>query len=429
MKERIGTRLLASLRPASKAYDIWDTELPGFLVRVRPSGVMTFACSIRRPDRRRTTVTIGRTSVLTVAQARDEARIILGECAQGLDPARQRQQAKVHCLETFIQERYAPWALAHRRSAQRTLDRLKGCFPEFMKKPMPEISAWLVEKWRSERKATGIQPSTINRDITALKAVLSKAVDWSILEVHPLANVKPLKAAGKTIVRFLSDEERDSLEAALARREQEIREGRARANEWRRARGVSLFPDYSESGFADHLFPAVALSLHTGLRRGELLGLTWQCVDLGGRRITIQADTSKSQSSRHVPLNRKATDVLERWWKQHGRPCRGFVFQSSDGGALSDLKKAWKGLLRKAGIVSFRWHDMRHDFASQLVMSGVDLNTVRELLGHSDLKMTLRYAHLAPRITAEAVARLDRLAVSDRRPGQIGHISGTQVAL
>jgi site-specific recombinase XerD len=74
---------------------------------------------------------------------------------------------------------------------------------------------------------------------------------------------------------------------------------------------------------------------------------------------------------------------------------------------MGDCKKAWKTLMRKANIENFPWHDMKHDFASQLVMKCVDLNTVRELMGHADMKMTLRYAHLAPEAKVRAVGVLD----------------------
>jgi integrase len=84
----------------------------------------------------------------------------------------------------------------------------------------------------------------------------------------------------------------------------------------------------------------------------------------------------------------------------------GYVFPGAEGERLIDVKTAWKSLLRVAGVTGFRFHDLRHTFASRLVMAGVDLNTVRELLGHADLKMTLRYAHLAPEHKAAAVAKL-----------------------
>lgn len=96
----------------------------------------------------------------------------------------------------------------------------------------------------------------------------------------------------------------------------------------------------------------------------------------------------------------------ENDWK-HINKCEGLVFQSiKTGTAFSHVKKSWARVLEKAKIKNFRWHDMRHHFASKLVMAGVDLNTVRELLGHSDIKMTLRYAHLAPEHEANAVAKL-----------------------
>jgi len=102
-------------------------------------------------------------------------------------------------------------------------------------------------------------------------------------------------------------------------------------------------------------------------------------------------------------LNAISLKVLNDWRQQTSG--NGLVFINSKTGKMFDnVNKAWDGILTAAGIENFRWHDMRHHFASKLVMKGVDLNTVRELLGHSAIKMTLRYAHLAPEHKANAVA-------------------------
>jgi site-specific recombinase XerD len=107
-------------------------------------------------------------------------------------------------------------------------------------------------------------------------------------------------------------------------------------------------------------------------------------------------------------MNGTLTDTLKEWQKQTGGGGEKLVFPSPKSGEVMDnCKTAWARLLKDAGISNFRWHDMQHDFASQLVMNGVDLNTVRELMGHADLKMTLRYAHLAPSAKMKAVETLD----------------------
>jgi site-specific recombinase XerD len=99
---------------------------------------------------------------------------------------------------------------------------------------------------------------------------------------------------------------------------------------------------------------------------------------------------------------------IPRVWKPEHARSTDLVFPGQGGEALNNVRRAWLGVLRTAGIQKFRWHDLRHSFASNLVMAGMDLNTVRELLGHSDYKMTLRYAHLAPEHKAAAVAKLVR---------------------
>jgi integrase len=170
-------------------------------------------------------------------------------------------------------------------------------------------------------------------------------------------------------------------------------------------RGYDELPDLRKVHFVDHLKPLVILSLNTGCRRGELFNLHRSDVNLDMELLTVSG--GKTNRSRHISLNSIATNTLRLWFEQH--PTMGpndYVFESPKGGRLNNVKRAWQTLLGDAGIAGFRWHDMRHSFASRLVMAGVDLNTVRELLGHTDISMTLRYSHLSPEIKRRAVENL-----------------------
>jgi integrase len=154
------------------------------------------------------------------------------------------------------------------------------------------------------------------------------------------------------------------------------------------------------TSYSDSLVPLTLLALNTGMRKGELTALTWDDIDIPNKVLTVRAGYAKSGSARHIPLNAEAIAVLRTLRKaQQGQ---GRLFD------VGSVSKAWHGVLDAAKIEDFRFHDLRHTFASNLVMAGVALNTVRELLGHGDIKMTLRYAHLAPSHKAEAVAALDK---------------------
>ncbi len=158
--------------------------------------------------------------------------------------------------------------------------------------------------------------------------------------------------------------------------------------------------------FADYLKPMVLLARNTGMRRGELFALTWENVSVKEKLVTVEGVTAKSGSTRHISLNNEALGVLIDWRNQSDG--NKLVFPNPNTGKKFDnIKKSWATLIKLAGIKEFRFHDLRHHFASSLVMKGQDLNTVRELLGHSDLSMTLRYAHLAPEHKAAAVALID----------------------
>jgi integrase len=198
-------------------------------------------------------------------------------------------------------------------------------------------------------------------------------------------------------VRYLSKAEEVRLRDALTERDTEMREARVSANKWRKDRKHEPLPTLPHYG--DHLTAAVLISMNTGVRRGELLALRWTAIDTKGKQLTIEGSTAKNEQTRHIPLNSEALEVLERWKEQ--APDSERVFPIDTG-----FKSAWVPLLLRAGITAFRWHDLRHHFASRLVQAAVPLNTIRELLGHGSMAMTLRYAHLAPDQKADAVAKL-----------------------
>lgn len=414
MNAKITTRFVKALAPKAKPYEIYDTDLTGFLVRIQPSGHISYYLFYRTPDGRKRQYRIGPADRLTVAQARDlaqryAARTVSGEDIQATrQHAREEaQNAKLHTLGGFLEHKYASWLLAERPEKRRgveVLQRLQANFAEWLERPLGDINPWLVEKWRAEQVKRGKAKATINRDLTTLRSVLSKAVAWKVIDQHPLDLIKPLKVDTHGVVRFLSEDEGYRLRLALTQRDTQIKAARGRGNAWRRTRGYTELPTLDQQTYGDHLTPMVLLSLNTGVRRGELFALRWEDVSFQRKILTVRGTTTKSGQTRHIPLNQEALYVLQAWRQQGSET--DVVFPGKNGGQLDNTRKSWDGVLKAAGICNFRWHDLRHTFASRLVMAGVPLNTVRELLGHTTATMTLRYAHLAPDHKASAVEHL-----------------------
>ena len=413
MRAKLKSSIVDDLEARAKPYEVFDTELRGFLLRVEPSGTMTYYLAYQTREGKRGRYRIGRATTLTPIQARDVAKGLAADVVRGKDvhaekvrAREQAERAKARTLGVFLQEVFAPWCAQHQSRTTDTVRKVRTAFAALLANPMDSISPWWVEKWRTERRKAGIAPATLNREVAALRTVLSKATDWGYLEQPPLprGKVKPLRSDATSKVRFLSSDEEKRLREALNNREDRLREERASGNDWRKNRDYRILPTLWDFTFADHLKPMVILALNTGLRRGELFSLTWANVNLQNKMLTVEGRTAKSGKTRHVPLNPEALKVLTRWRTQSSS--EDLVFCGKQGKRFSNVQTSWENLLQQAAITNFRWHDMRHDFASKLVMRGVDLNTVRELLGHADIKMTLRYAHLAPEHKAEAVARL-----------------------
>ncbi len=238
--------------------------------------------------------------------------------------------------------------------------------------PIHTVTVEILDRYRETRRGEGVGPATMNREMATLKHAMSKAVAWKLVRKavrEDLAGVqKYQEPAGR--LRYLSGpDEADRL----------IRE----------CRGI--------------LQPIVVAALHTGMRKSEILGLTWDAVDL--KHGFIRLRETKSGEPRNLPINETLWSVLTGLRTRNDVP---WVFHDLDGNRLKDVRHGFEWACKRAGLVDFHFHDLRHTFASWLVMAGVPLATVSKLLGHKSLSMTMRYAHLSPKHMLSAVRVLDR---------------------
>ncbi|MDA0130622.1 site-specific integrase [Vibrio sp. MarTm2] len=364
-----------------------DTEISGFHARISPKGAIKYYFYYRLNGKQRNYL-IGSADSMTPAQARDLAKEKAGLVASGVDVQTQRaeeRKAEVRrslTLGKYLEEHYKDYLFAmNPKTAKQSYQSIANTFAFLADKPLEDIKAWDIQQWVTDKRKLGRAPATIEYTFNRLKAALNRAVEWEFIESHNLLSVKIAKE-DNTRIRYLSESEEAALLSALAARE------------------AQLCEDNDAHQYADFFTPLITLAMHTGMRKGEMLTLRWESVSFENRYLTILSENAKSKKKRTIPMNDTVFNMLSQWRAQNLNEEYVFVHE---GKRVSFFQYPWQNLLKSAGIENFRFHDLRHHFASKLVMAGVDLNVVRELLGHADLKMTLRYAHLAPAHTAAAV--------------------------
>lgn len=406
IKKKITTTTIKQLRIEDKRIN--DTEMHGFHARISSTGRTVYYLYYRF-DGKQVNYKLGSANEITPAQARDLAKEKAGEVAKGNDvheekkQIRQENQRRKHLkLPVYLDERYLPFLMTRNpKTANRIINHIKSRFAFLMDKELDQITPWEIEKWRSEQRQKGRTPSTINHSVNSLKGALSRAVEWGLIDSHEMHKVKTIKA-DNIRVRYLNESEEKRLRHAIKLRDINARAARRSANEHREIRHREPFPSLDDVTFVDYVEPLILLAMNTGLRRGELLSLTWSDIYFTERYLQVRGGNAKSKQGRIIPLNNEAYNALFNWREQNQKAT--YVFEGKMGVPLTEVKKPWGMVTKIAEIEGFNFHDLRHHFASKLVMAGVDLNTVRELLGHADLKMTLRYAHLAPEHKAAAVS-------------------------
>jgi integrase len=405
MKTHLTQSYISSLKPdPEKPIWITDDEIKNLKLYVGTSGSKVWYLYYYDTNGKKASKKLGGADKLTVAQARSLAQDVGGRVIRG-ENVKKEKPAPKFTYGDFLKNHYEPWVVSQRKSGQETMRSINAAFGFLMSQPLEDLSSIDLEQWRTKRIREGRKAATINRLMVALKASINWAVNHDLIKENPLARIGRLKESDSNVkVRYLSDEERGRLMAALNEREKRIRTGRQSHNEYLATRERETKPELSGK-FADYLKPMVLVSLYSGLRRGSLFGLKWNDIDFFTKTMTIRPDNDKPEKTLQLPMNSVVVETLTAW-KEQNSPVEddALIFPSPvSGGELNNVKKSWANLLKDARITNFRWHDMRHDFASQLVMKGVDLNTVRELMGHADMKMTMRYAHLTPSSKLRAV--------------------------
>lgn len=405
IRAKISNTSIKNLKPEDQRLN--DTEISGFHARITPEGKIHYYLYYRL-NGKQVNYKLGTEGQITPALARDLAKQKMGDVSKGTDVQEVKKQERVEqklvelaTLRKFIDLKFSPWLYSQNpKTAKARIDVFNKSFAHLMDYQLSDIKPHLIEQWRIERKAKGNSNATINRQICNLQSCLSRAVEWEVIEKHELNKIKRLPEDNSK-VRYLSKVEEKALRATMRERDARIKQERMNGNKHRAERSYDLLPCLSQRTFADHLEPIVLLAMNTGMRRGEILSLRWDNVNFDTKTLTVLFENAKSGKTRHIPLNGEALRTLQSW--QADTDNKGIVFKGQSGNAMTDIGKGWDKLLEDAGITKFRFHDIRHHFASKLVMASVDLNTVRELLGHGDLAMTLRYAHLAPEHKAAAV--------------------------
>jgi integrase len=220
-------------------------------------------------------------------------------------------------LGEFIDKIYTPWRRDNHKAAQATLNMLKSQFGDlFYSRPIDELKISEFYAWRSSRLEQGKKATTVNKNIVALKAALKWDVKQGYVESNPLEKIELLKEYdSEAKVRYLSDDERQRLITALDNREKRIRAGRTNHNEWLDERERPLMLEL-DGEFADHIKPMVLLSLHTGMRQGNLFALKWGDIDFESRTATLRAAVTKTGKTVRIPLNSFSIKLLNDWRAQ-----------------------------------------------------------------------------------------------------------------
>jgi integrase len=354
------------LTPDTEDYIIWDAALPGFGVRVKPSNVKSYIVQYRNrktgASRRKTIGQHG--PLLTFHKAKERARVILADALKGNDPvADDRAIREAPTIQHLAADYMEQHAIPKKRPRSVENDRsmiIRIILPKLGSKKVAAVQSRDIHLMHVSMKST---PYQANRVLGLLSKMFSLGVKWGWRSDNPVKGIERFQE--KRRERWLSDDELRRLLAVLTNHQNQ----RA-AN-------------------------AVRFQLLTGARLGEVLKARWSDIDFERGVWTKPSHHTKQKRTEHIPLSGPALALITDMRRKSNSKTAYLFPGDAEGQPLRDIKKFWKAVIREAGISQYRLHDNRHTHASHLVSSGLSLEIVGRLLGHTNPTTTKRYAHIA----------------------------------
>lgn len=378
---KLTKRTVDALKPEDRDFFIWDSQIAGFGIRIMPSGAKTYQAQYRKGGRTRR-VSVGRHGKITVDEARKLAKEIMGQVAKGENPAEEISQHRKaptiaalceRFFEAHVMERCKPSTQGeYRRAIDLFINPAIGNFKivDVERKDIAELH----HKFRGK-------PYQANRTLGVLSKMFNLSEIWGLRPdgSNPCRHVPKYKEIERE--RYLSQNELQRLGQVLSEAEQ----------------------DGSETPY---IIAAFRLLILTGCRLGEIQTLQWGFITDNGMELP---DTKTG--ARRIPLPNAARAVLSTLPRIAGNPY--VIAGKVDGKYATDLQHPWQRIRKRAELAGVRIHDLRHTYASNAVSSGMPIQMVGRLLGHTQLQTTMRYAHLADNPVKQAAeenaARLEAL--------------------
>ncbi|KJZ17456.1 hypothetical protein TW86_04185 [Halomonas sp. S2151] len=420
---------------------VYDTEVRGFYCQFKQDGGGSLRFRYRsKATGERPTVKIGDFPGIDVDEARELASKWRLQLRDGIEPrieeSRRRDEEKrrrererlseLQIIGTFVERVWKPHIMRNKRG-HHDLQRIERHFKHWYDRRIPDITKRDVTTWQHKWEKEGLAHATIKRSFDTFKSMLNYAVDQEVIEVSPLNRVSLKRPPASQVTpkdgegpmasrRPLTDYEVKGLFHGLELYTEEKKEQR-RHSLTKKAK--QHLPDLTHRTYVDHAVPAILCCYYGGFRPGDVLGLQWEHLDGEVKAITkvIEKIAHHGHGLMHFPLADALTDVLRVWWEEQGRPTSGYVFPSpvfpGENKRLSEgaLRKPWARIKKLGGLQeSLHLYTLRHNFASQLIMAGESLETVRVLMGHTDIQTTIsNYSHLTNDHKERAMSALSKI--------------------